>query len=316
MCKTKKGFSQEVADGIEESFRPMRYEVQREIAYRFSRDVLNRWSRMEKDLFGIMREIAESRGEQPPSYRTTLREARAKRFYQEDIDALSAILNVLEPGQVEALAGLFTTYGGTLREVFDQYLTESYQSGLDLAYSWMKDGHPSDARNRPSRQDPDTFSQVPETYILDRNSNFFRAFYDDGLDLVTAKVSVFFKGEAFRIIADGIENSTGWKQIAREIHQSVGMGARWHWQRLVRTEMAIAYGKATEERYTNAGISYVSLSVAIGACPVCISAKGTYQLGQQPTIPFHPNCRCSWIPFYRLPEGIEARGPWSDQEAQ
>jgi hypothetical protein len=291
MSHIHKSLTTESRDSVEQNFRAMRYESQKEIARKFSRALLRKWGEFERELFSVLRPIAERFDDRLPRLSQVRRVTRQeKQVYPENVQALAAVAQYLTEGELDALSAMFASYGVDVRDIFDQYLREAYVDGLDLAYDWMKDGHPGDRRNIASRQDPQAFEIVPATSAFDPNSPFYRQFFNEGLDRVTAKVSVFFRDQAFDIIASGLANGDDWQAIGRTLYRGIGSGAQWHWRRLIRTELAIAYGQSARERYAGAGISYVKLSLARGACPVCTSARGIYQFGQEPRVPFHPNC--------------------------
>lgn len=306
MCKIEKSLTAEGALAVEETFRPMRYKNQRDIARRFSRDVVREWRRFENRLYVEIQDISSARGESLPSLRTL---ERSKILHRENVEAVVLLASYLDPEELEVIEALFLAAGSDMRAIFAKYLNEAYQDGLNQAYDWMKSGHPSERGSRISKQDPERFAGVPVLYPINEASEYYRAFYDEALQTITSKVSIFFKGEAFAAIADGITNELTWRQIASNIRKDVGTGALWHWKRLVRTEMAIAYDSSASERYAQAGVLYVKRSVARTACPICVSQKGVYKLGEQPrvTADSHPNCRCTYIPYYSLPSGAEIR---------
>lgn len=309
MCEHKfKSISQEGRASIEETFRAMRYERQRVIAKAFTSAVVREWAKFEKVLFLAIGALAESRGESIASLATIAREQR-KILHRENVDAIVMLANYLSAEEIAALESLFAAAGVDMRAIFAKWLRRTYQDGLDMAYDWMKNGHPSDRRSRAAIQNPELFAEVDALYPVSEESLLYRSFYDDALQTISSKVSIFFKGEAFATIADGIANGISWTDIAKGIRQDVGTGALWHWRRLVRTELANAYDRAMQERYEDAGIQYVQRSVARSACPICVGQKGIYELGTQPrvTADSHPNCRCTYIPYYSLPAGGEIR---------
>lgn len=69
-------------------------------------------------------------------------------------------------------------------------------------------------------------------------------------------------------------------------------------QRLLRTESARAVNEVNQKVYEIVGIEEVDVVNEPGACPKCIDAvdKGPYPLKEAPSIPIHPNCRCSIVP--------------------
>lgn len=76
--------------------------------------------------------------------------------------------------------------------------------------------------------------------------------------------------------------------------------ARYQAERLLRTETARVYTRATEDSFASAGIDEVKILVERGACEECAKLKGkTWKRGEQPTLPIHPNCRCALAPVVK-----------------
>lgn len=69
--------------------------------------------------------------------------------------------------------------------------------------------------------------------------------------------------------------------------------------RLIRTEVAHTFNTASITTYRNAGLTKVEILVGEDerTCPVCNSAKGIYDMGQEPILPLHPRCRCCYSPI-------------------
>ena len=80
---------------------------------------------------------------------------------------------------------------------------------------------------------------------------------------------------------------------------SVGYNAA---DRLVRTEASRVYNDSSMSRYKEAGIE--KIEVLIGkddrTCSECAEKAGTYELGEEPFLPAHPNCRCCYAPVIDL----------------
>ena len=84
------------------------------------------------------------------------------------------------------------------------------------------------------------------------------------------------------------------------------LGVSYHVaDRLIRTESAYIMTQASIEGYKAAGIQQVKyLHKAEGNCKSCdceaLDGK-IFDLGTEPTIPQHPNCRCCYAPVIKLP---------------
>lgn len=266
---------------------------------------------MEREIFAHFNTIAKRRGEKAPTYEQTLRwvRERKKRDFtpQEVTETIAFAAQFLTSEEISALQSTLSLAGDDIAGYFENYGKQYYQDGLDHAYNEMK------RSARP--QDPARFAMVPTVYVVNDQNPLVRNFLNNGMELVTSRLTQDYTGRLFSIIGNafsegasvGRASSLVWRSIAENTHDQVGMGASWHWKRLVRSEAMRAYGFSARERAINAGIQYERLSLARTACPICQSAKGTYVLGQGPILPIHPNCRCTWIHYYRLPSGITTR---------
>ena len=68
------------------------------------------------------------------------------------------------------------------------------------------------------------------------------------------------------------------------------------WERLARTEMALAAETAKSNEWAEWGVEKVDFVPAPDACPICLALRGEYKLSECPVIPVHPRCRCSKRP--------------------
>ena len=175
----------------------------------------------------------------------------------------------------------------------------------------MKDQHPFDLN--------------PQTIFI-KDQKWIKEMYLNGYNLVSAKITKEFLPGIQKIMKNAFlkDQLNGLPmnkdQVARLLNERFGAqinpytgrveGGLPHWQRLVRTEMKSAIDKSQYERFKQAEIPYVQMSIAQNACEVCQwyanQNDGYYPLEQAPNIPedTHPNCRCSELPAYSLPRGI------------
>lgn len=231
-----------------------------------------------------------------------LSDSLTKALTLDDIQALKNQLLALGVSwdSISKIDDLFGTYSDEFAQAFMEFYPEVYQDGLNEAYNYME------RFARPT--DPSLFLAVMPNYVMDRNAPLYRAFVSESQSRITSKLTIQFKGATMQIIQNGLTNGLNWQEIVKEVSDKVGMGAKWHWTRLVRTEMQIAYGVSFNERYGDAGIQFVTLSVVNTACDVCREQRGTYVFGKEPQTPIHPNCRCTYIPAFSLPAGAVVVG--------
>ena len=101
-----------------------------------------------------------------------------------------------------------------------------------------------------------------------------------------------------RAITDGFRNRETIQQITRRIQEVTPM-AQSKAVTIARTETLKAGNDAAKARYEKAGIQQVQWIAAYDdrVCPICEGLHDEiFDLGEEPEIPAHPNCRCTLIP--------------------
>jgi len=275
------------------SVRPLRWESANKIAKRFGLAVGKVLDSMSSELVEYLRQISNTKEDEKAA------SVKIKAYTDIEIQLLIGNLQSLgiSPEQIRGLFAIFEKYDPLFKEVFAKYYPEIWQDGYNEAYNYIE--------RFAKLQNPTLFAAVPKFFPLDVNSIFYKKFVIAGQQRITAALTKQFYPLTMDIIADGLQNGLNWREIIREVKNNVGTGAKWHWSRLVRTEMQIAYGETFNQRYSEAGIQYVKLVVASTACPICVDAAGTYIFNlARPTIPLHPNCRCTYVPFWNLPKNV------------
>jgi len=288
MCEKAKGINV-----VDMSVRPLRWDSANRIARKFGLAVGKVLDSMSADLVQYLKDISNTK-EVNPFGETE----KIKAYSEIEIQLLMAQLNTLgiSPAQIRGLLAIFEKYDPLFRETFEKFYPEIWQNGYDEAYNYIE--------RFAKLQNPTMFANVPKVFLMNVNSPIYQNFVATGQQRITSALTKFFYPRTMQIIENGLSNNRNWKQIISDVRTGVGTGAKWHWSRLVRTEMQIAYGETFDERYRNAGIKYVRLVVASTACPICVDAQGTYIFNlERPKIPLHPNCRCTYVPYFSLPKG-------------
>lgn len=87
------------------------------------------------------------------------------------------------------------------------------------------------------------------------------------------------------------------QEIAAALSKEFGT-SHYMADRLIRTEVAHTFNSASIITYRNAGLTQVEILVGKDerTCSSCNDIKGVYDLGQEPILPHHPNCRCCYSP--------------------
>lgn len=328
--------SPEVQRAIDDVKRPMRWDSAELIARDFVKDCLNLWIRLERDLTGILRDVS---GDQYPTYETLMRRERSKGIDIPEDECtdhgctyhhhhaqkrnvtgpevrqlLQRLMGYLTAEQVQIIENLFRQYeplffsgGGAANYdggIWNRYIPRVLQDGYDEAWERMDRA----AGRQGGRETLEGRGAVAGA-VVDPASNFTANVFQHGFRYVTSSITTNALGQAAGVLLEGLAAGDTWTEIADRMHQKIGTAYRYHWQRLVRTEMTYAYYESFVDRYQGGGVGFVKLSTSLGACPVCVDLKGYYVLGTQPPIPAstHPNCRCVYSPYFRLPEGVELR---------
>lgn len=306
----------ELERAIQDVGRPMRWDSAEQVARKFVRDTFTRWEAFEKELFDLLRPMAEETDVATgsiPTFGTLVRNERAeaKDFDPGDVGSLLAELSrYIGPERVQRMRNLFESLApdyidtpdpmANSAAIFNQNYPRVIEDG------WNEAGDRLEANAR-AQGELDRLQTATAGQFLDMSGQFARDVYERGFQYVRSKITIAALGEATNTIVSGLNSGLNWNNIAQNLHKRIGTGYLYHWQRLVRTEMTFAYYSTFMHRYTTAGAQYVKLSTSIGACPVCVGLQGYYTLGSEPRIPgdTHPNCRCVYLPFYRLPNGVE-----------
>jgi SPP1 gp7 family putative phage head morphogenesis protein len=97
------------------------------------------------------------------------------------------------------------------------------------------------------------------------------------------------------ILGEGIPEITD--RINRNINTS-----RYNAERVARTETKRVTYVAHRDAYEDTGVKMLEYRVANGGdhrvCSTCLADNGKqYKMGEEPTLPRHPNCRCIYIPI-------------------
>jgi len=315
MCETKKRLVAELQAEVRETERPMRWRKAEIIARKFSTAVLDVWQEFTKKLLKelptspTLAEVLES----DTSKGFQLFQVTEKKFTPQQVEDLGIRLRQsgFPAANLEKIEALF-------EETLDQMMVNSILADPGVFNTWFEDAYKEglnkaneevwlDVEKQPKRLREFLKNNISPVPIFNSQSQLFKAMSENAFNLVKAKISVEFKGLAFQIMQDGIDNGDGWMEIARTLNKNAGTGAGWHWKRLVRTEMTGAFDRSSTERYAQTGVKYVKFSPTAGACSICTALNGWWVLGTQPDLPWetHPNCRCRWLPKFNLSAGVQ-----------
>ena len=199
------------------------------------------------------------------------------------IDRLQALKMQID-NQIEALAaykeqGLNKTLGEIFEENYYRNIFDVQQMmGEGTAFAILDGRRIMQAISKPWRYDGKTFSDS----IWDNKEKL-------KYSLERTLTQGIIRGSAPRKIAEAIAKETG-----RELYAA---------KRLVLTESAKMAEKASEEGYRELGVKEIEIVVALDerTCEVCGEMDGKHfplDKAEGLTPPFHPNCRCTTVPYF------------------
>lgn len=264
------------------------------------------------DVFGLQNETATTSSPTALMARRTLH-ARVRKpgkkafaFTRED-QKVSAFMDWIARAESQDI--LEVTPGTPLRQAASSswqnvYLRSAYQKGLANAGAQM------------SRQGV----TVEDSWL---QSAFFRPVHADRAGLIFTRsfsqlsgITDAMDGQISRVLAQGIVEGIGARQLARRIADRIDVGMT-RARVLARTEVIAAHAEASLNSYAEAGVEGVTVLSEFSTaeddkvCPKCEELDALYGANGRPLplneargiIPVHPNCRCAWVPVVVDPEG-------------
>ncbi len=127
-----------------------------------------------------------------------------------------------------------------------------------------------------------------------KNEAVYKKMLNDGFDLVRNDATRFYQDEIKPAMQAGMLRGANPRDIATEL---AGQFGSWNsdWERLVRSEVCLAQERGKKSEWKAESIKRVHFSPAPGACEICASLEGDYDIDDCPTPvdDTHPRCTCS-----------------------
>lgn len=307
----------EIQLGMAETATGVRVIRARPLARKMVRGFLVEIRAMFQDIIKVLEKYAEREGQKFPSHAEIGATDKSLSAIghtcgpncNHDIDLVSKLISLQDLAEIASQFYLLFPLDliADIENIFETYsvrIGDAFENAIPLIYSFFLNYEFNQQKRTLGTQNPRRFFNTPEI-ILHIDNPFYRAFVENGLELIRDKITVQFKGEVYKIIARGIEDNKNWLQIARDLNKKIGLRARWHWVRLARSETQRASYLAGQQRAFESGAEYEYFSPLNNACPICRPLRGYYSLGEGPAIPVHPNCRCRNLFYYDLPQGVK-----------
>ena len=154
----------------------------------------------------------------------------------------------------------------------------------------------------------DSVSSLPPALVPSWDNAYLKKIRKDSLKRLKAKIGQDYKREIFETLKMGAEE--GWHplDIARRLHRRVGEGQMWYWNRLARSEVAIALDAAFVAEAKNDGVPFEKWSTTGNPCPICAPLDGKiWRVGEGPRVVYdtHPHCLCVKYVYLDVPGTLQ-----------
>ncbi len=136
-----------------------------------------------------------------------------------------------------------------------------------------------------------------ERPILDiiKNAEVYDELCRNGFQLVRDNVTISIKDKIITEMQAHVLAGSNPMSVASRLNKLFG-DQNSSWERLARTEMAMAAEGAKLDEWQAWKIQMVDYVPAPDACPICLALKGEYKISEVPRPPVHPRCRCATRP--------------------
>ncbi|WP_207707288.1 minor capsid protein [Crassaminicella thermophila] len=171
---------------------------------------------------------------------------------------------------------------------YGTYLLNAFGYGLVRANRTAKEEHGDQASDNNKES-----ARYDHPYVQELLNN--------GMERVKTKAKEK-KDDILLIMAEHAEvgdNPVEWaRDLRKQLKDSI-TGERWYWERLARSESAMAIDRAEMAEYEAEGFYYCEWSAAPDACHICQSLHGQmWSIADAPevVVDTHPHCRCRKLP--------------------
>jgi len=182
---------------------------------------------------------------------------------------------------------------GKWEAIFIQFMMRAFKVGADHAFESIKNSIPPG---------------LVLSYIFpDPEGNYVRALLRDAGKRIRTELAINNMDILFAELAEMANNGEWPITVGRRLHNIVGEGEAWYWNRITRSEAVLAAGAAFDAMAAGNGAKYETWSTAPDGCIICQFFDGKmWKLGDgpHPVQDNHPHCGCSriasWEPMAKV----------------
>lgn len=175
----------------------------------------------------------------------------------------------------------------SVRKMLTKQVPRFWQQGIDWA----------EINVQRSKQKKEAKVYIPPNQaaidaLIERNLGYVKGLTEDQKKSIIAELT------------EGMLRGEGIDQLVRRLTPYVDAGSGKGQSRaemIARTEVMYGLNQGTLWRYGEDGIEKVQWLAGPDdrMCDICGSKNGSiYSINSAPTLPYHPDCRCVWIPYF------------------
>lgn len=182
-----------------------------------------------------------------------------------------------------------------------EYVTSAYKQGLLRGYTDV---------NALPFGDRGDFEKGKRAEFL--NSAFGAPETIQKIELISTRtftdlegVSAAMDTQMTRVLSEAVANGWDTEKTAAELLGRVDHIGVYRATLVARTELAYAHAEGQLDSFEKLGVEELNVDIewktAADPCPLCAARRGVYKISEaRGLIPFHPNCRCAWVPVVRF----------------
>lgn len=170
-------------------------------------------------------------------------------------------------------------------------------------------------RELPDYVDPKTLEKLMAKATL--KNPYLKAMIDAGGKRIRTELALKWMEYVrleLRTMGAGLETVY---EAAKFLHELVGEGKAWYWQRIARSEAALAFNAAYNAQGEAVGVQYTMWDAGPDCCEICAYFSGkVWKFGDnpEPVSDSHPHCLCGLHSYFELPEDKGQQNKW-DRES-
>lgn len=185
--------------------------------------------------------------------------------------------------------------------VFPFYMMDAFTLSSDKNFERLLE-------SLPDYVDKDEFEKKKKRLINYNNQYLKAAIREGGLRIKTELGKEHLRDIIIEL-KDMAKNGTGSMEVARKMHKRVGEGKAWYWNRIARSEAALAADAAVCALIKEYQVPYERWEAsATPGCDVCAYFDGQVwkaDEGPRPITSTHPHCLCNRSPVYVTDQTIQ-----------